>query len=138
MEYLTKTFENTPAGLRQKDEYSRNLALQGFRIISEHIEQGQFKGGDACCLFLICAPLAFLAGSTTGNIIVTYGREVSPTTTHLLPPQPSTYRSVPSSPVAQSFGLSMGQAVAWLRDRPLLFFGLVLLLLFLIVLSAAH
>src|SRR5258708_7281717 len=107
MEYLTKTFENTPAGLRQKDEQSRNLGLQGFRIISEHIEQGQLKGGDACCLFLICAPLAFLAGSTTGNIIVTYGREESATTTQL--PQPSTYRSVPSSPVAQSIGFSMGQ-----------------------------
>jgi hypothetical protein len=138
MEYLTKTFENTPGGLRQKDEQSTILASQGFRIISEHIEQGHIKGGEACCGFLICAPLAFLAGRTAGNIIVTYGREVSPATTQLPLPQPSTYRSVPSSPVAKSIGFSMGQAVAWLRERPVLFAGLVLLFLVLVGLIAYH
>jgi hypothetical protein len=138
MEYLTKTFENTPAGLRQKDEQSRILASQGFRIIGEHIEQGHVKGEEACCGFLICAPLAFLAGRTPGNIIVTYGREVSPNTTQLPQPQASTYRSVPSSPVAKSIGFSLGQAVAWLRERPLLFAGLILLLLVLIGLMAYH
>jgi hypothetical protein len=138
MEYLTKTFQKTPAGLRQKDEQSRVLASQGFRIISEHIEQGHIKGEEACCGFLICAPLAFLAGRTPGNIIVTYGREVFLNTTQLSQPQASTYRNVPSSPVAISIGFSLGQAVAWLRKRPLLFAGLLLLLLVLIGLIAYH
>jgi hypothetical protein len=138
MEYLTKTFQKTPAGLRQKDEQSRILASQGFRIVGEHIEQGHIKGEEACCGFLICAPLAFLAGRTTGNIIVTYAREVSLNTTQLSQPQASTYLNVPSSPVAISIGFSLGQAFAWLRERPLLLAGLILLLLALIGLISYH
>jgi hypothetical protein len=147
MEYLTKTFQKTPAGLRQKDEQSRILASQGFRIIGEHIEQGHIKGEEACCGFLICAPLAFLAGRTSGNIIVTYGREVPLNTTGIpappiahqfSQPQASTYRNVPSSPVAITIGFSLGQAVAWLTERPLLLAGLILLLLLLIGFIAYH
>src|SRR5579864_4149184 len=75
MEYITRTFENTSAGLRQKDAVTRELAGQGYRIISEQIEQGHIKGSEQCCGALICLPLIFLAGRTPGNIIVTYGRE---------------------------------------------------------------
>jgi len=79
MEYITRSFENTRAGLAQKDVTTRELASQGFRIISEHIEQGHIKGEEQCCGALICLPLIFLAGRTPGIIIVTYGREVTPT-----------------------------------------------------------
>jgi hypothetical protein len=62
MEYITQKFENTPAGLRQKDAYTKQLAAQGYRITSEQIEQGHVKGGEQCCKALICLPLIFLAG----------------------------------------------------------------------------
>src|ERR1700726_5160187 len=77
MEYVTRRFENTPEGLREKDAVTRQLAAQGYRIISEQIEQGHIKGGEQCCGALICLPLIFLAGRTPGNIIVTYGREIA-------------------------------------------------------------
>ena len=72
-----RRFENTPEGLREKDAVTRQLAAQGYRIISEQIEQGHIKGGEQCCGALICLPLIFLAGRTPGNIIVTYGREIA-------------------------------------------------------------
>jgi predicted RNA-binding Zn-ribbon protein involved in translation (DUF1610 family) len=75
MEYLTGTFENTKHGLRRKDDYTRQIAQQGFRIISEQIEQGHVKGGEQCCWAFVCLPGIFLAGRTPGKIIVTYGRE---------------------------------------------------------------
>src|SRR6266850_299177 len=75
MEYITQKFENTPAGLKQKDEFTRKLAAQGYRITSEQLEQGHLKGTEQCCWALICLPGIFLASRTPGNIIVTYGRE---------------------------------------------------------------
>src|ERR1035438_78411 len=78
MEYITRKFENTRAGLTQKDATTSQLASQGFRITSEQIEQGHIKGEEQCCGAVICLPLIFAAGRTPGNILVTYGREVEP------------------------------------------------------------
>lgn len=77
MEYLTERFENTRAGISKKDAYSRHLADQGYRIISEQVEKGHIKGHEQCCGACVCLPAIFLAGRTPGVITVTYGREIS-------------------------------------------------------------
>lgn len=77
MEYITESFENTPYGLREKDEYTRQIAARGFWIISEQIEQGHIKGKQQCCWALVCLPGIFLAGRTPAQIVVTYGREAA-------------------------------------------------------------
>ena len=46
MEYLTQKFENTADGIRRKDAYTQQLAAQGYRIISEQIENGHVKGNE--------------------------------------------------------------------------------------------
>lgn len=78
MQYVTQRFENTQAGLAQKDVYSRQMAAQGYHIVSEQLEAGHHKGGEQCCLFTICMPCVFLAGRTPGFVVVSYGREVAP------------------------------------------------------------
>jgi restriction system protein len=78
MQYVTQRFENTQAGLAQKDAYSRQMAAQGYHIVSEQLEAGHSKGGEQCCLFSACIPCVFLAGRTPGFAVVTYGREVAP------------------------------------------------------------
>jgi hypothetical protein len=77
MEYITASFENTAAGLRRKDDYTKQVAAQGYKIVSEQIEQGHIKGEEQCCWALICLPAIFLAGRTPGKIVVTYGRETT-------------------------------------------------------------
>jgi hypothetical protein len=84
MEYFTARFENTYEGLRQKDGYTRQVASQGYRIISEQIEQGH-KGREQCCWALTCLPGIFLAGRTPGTIVVTYGREAFSEQTQNIP-----------------------------------------------------
>lgn len=84
MEYITESFENTSDGLREKDEYTRDLAGRGYRIISEQIEQGHIKGRQQCCWATVCLPGIFLAGRTPARIVVTYGRE-TPQETKLIP-----------------------------------------------------
>jgi restriction system protein len=78
MQYVTQRFENTQGGLAQKDTYSRQMAAQGYHIVSEQLEAGHSKGGEQCCLFTACIPCVFLAGRTPGFVVVTYGREVAP------------------------------------------------------------
>ena len=75
MEYLTEKFDNTSDGIEAKDTRTRQLAVQGYRIVSEQIEPGHIKGDEQCCGALICLPLIFAAGRTPGTILVTYGRE---------------------------------------------------------------
>lgn len=77
MEYLTASFENTRAGLQNKDAYTKQVSLQGYSIISEQIEQGHIKGHEQCCWAFVCLPGIFLAGRTPGMIVVTYGKEVA-------------------------------------------------------------
>ena len=75
LEYHTVRFSNDGSGIAQKNTYTGQMAAQGWRIASESIEPGHFKGGDACCLFVICMPLAFLAGRTPGTVVITFSRE---------------------------------------------------------------
>lgn len=70
-QYKNLRFPNTPEGQREKTEKLAAWSAYGWRIVSETIEQGEFKGKKACCLFTICAPLAFLAGRHDGVICVT-------------------------------------------------------------------
>jgi hypothetical protein len=75
-QYKTLQFENTAKGQAAKGQAAKvrevnALAQTGWRVVSEAITPGTFKGGMACCLFMICAPFAFLAGSTDGTITVT-------------------------------------------------------------------
>jgi hypothetical protein len=67
----TLQFPNTPKGQAEKIRVLEQETSAGWRIVSETIVPGKFKGGDACCLFLICAPCAFLAGHKDDIINVT-------------------------------------------------------------------
>jgi hypothetical protein len=75
VEFQTLQFPNTPEGQRQKVEKLAAESAQGWRIVSETIEQGEFKGGKACFLFMLCPAFAFLAGRHEGVISVTLERE---------------------------------------------------------------
>lgn len=76
MEYITRKFENTREGLAAKDATSRQLALTGWQITAEHIEQGHLRGDQQCCFGLICLPMIFLAGRTPSVVTITYGRDL--------------------------------------------------------------
>jgi hypothetical protein len=67
MEYLTEKFDNTSDGIKAKDTRTRQLAVLGYRIVSEQIEPGHVKGNEQCCGALICLPLIFAAGRTPGQ-----------------------------------------------------------------------
>ena len=75
VEFQTLRFPNTPEGQQQKIERLAAESAQGWRIVSETIEHGEFKGKKACCLFMICAPFAFLAGRHDSVICLTLERE---------------------------------------------------------------
>ena len=77
LEYHTVNFTNDGQGIAQKNAYSNQMSAQGWRVTSEAIEAGHIRGGDACCGFMICRPLAFLAGRTPGIIVTTFAREYS-------------------------------------------------------------
>lgn len=76
-EFKHLKFPNTKEGQEEKIEALEEYSEEGWRVVSETITPGKFRGGDACCLFLICAPCAFLAGSTDGEINVTIERELT-------------------------------------------------------------
>lgn len=73
-EFKTLQFPNTAAGQRNKNKALEIEAANGWRVVSETIIPGKFRGGNACCLFLICAPCAFLAGHEDDIISVTLER----------------------------------------------------------------
>jgi len=73
-EYKTLTFPSTPKGQKEKVEALASYTKEGWRVVSETVKPGKFKGGDAFCLFVICAPLAFLAGHEDDVITVTLER----------------------------------------------------------------
>ena len=75
MEYHTVNFSNDPKGIERKNAYANEMAAQGWRIISESIQAGQIKGSQACCGYVLCAPLAFFAGRKPGQIVTTFGRD---------------------------------------------------------------
>lgn len=67
----TLHFDNTSSGQARKTRVLASEVNKGWKIVSETITPGKFRGSDACWLFLICAPCAFLAGTTDGTINVT-------------------------------------------------------------------
>ena len=73
-QFKTLQFPNTPAGQAQKNRALEREVAQGWRVVSETIVPGKFKGGKACCLFMICTPCAFLAGYSDDIISVTLQR----------------------------------------------------------------
>lgn len=74
-EFKTLQFPNTPRGQADKVQALQRETSQGWSVVSETIVAGKFKGGQACCLFLIFAPCAFLAGHQDDIITVTLQRE---------------------------------------------------------------
>ncbi|NQU87599.1 MAG: hypothetical protein HQ541_17745 [Mariniphaga sp.] len=73
-EYKNLKFLNSAKGQEEKIRILAQESKKGWRVASENIVPGKFKGKDACCLFLIFAPCAFLAGHTEGEIHVTLER----------------------------------------------------------------
>ena len=74
-EFKTLQFPNTSAGQAEKVRALEKLTAEGWRVVSETIIPGRFKGGKACCLFLIFAQCAFLAGLKDDIISVTLQRD---------------------------------------------------------------
>jgi len=74
MEYKTKKYINNHNGISQKNQDALRLSKEGWKIDSESIEPGKFKGGKACCLATICLPLGAAAGSTEGFVVVSYSK----------------------------------------------------------------
>jgi hypothetical protein len=77
-EFKTAQFLNTAQGQAQKAAFLKAEAAQGWYVLSETIIPGKFQGGQACCLFMICAPFAFLAGHDPAIIQVTLQRTGDP------------------------------------------------------------
>lgn len=77
-QFKTLEFPNTPSGQTRKNRTLEIETSQGWRVVSETIVPGKFKGSNACCLFLIFAPCAFLAGHEDGVISVTLERDNVP------------------------------------------------------------
>lgn len=73
-DFKTLQFPNTARGQEEKVRALRKESAAGWEVVSESVTAGKFKSGDACCLFLICAPCAFFAGHTKGEITVTLRR----------------------------------------------------------------
>lgn len=73
-QFKTLKFPNTPRGQAEKIAALEYETRAGWRVVSEVIIPGHFKGGDACCLFIIFPPCAFLAGRTDDIITITLER----------------------------------------------------------------
>ena len=76
-EFKHLKFPNTKQGQEEKIETLEEYSADGWHVVSETITPGKFNGGQACCLFMIFAPCAFLAGSSDGEINVTLERELT-------------------------------------------------------------
>ena len=74
-EYQNLQFPNNAKGQAEKLQALQTYASEGWRVTSETITPGKFKGENACCLAILCLPLAFCAGSTDGYINVTLERD---------------------------------------------------------------
>ncbi len=85
-EFKTLQFPNTPTGQAQKVKALQHYAANGWRVVSETIAQGKFKGGKACCLFTICPQLAFFAGQGDGIITITLQKDSEPVRITAQPP----------------------------------------------------
>lgn len=74
-QFKTLQFPNTPQGQTEKIKALEMETAQGWRVISETIVPGKFKGGKACFLFFIFAPCAFLAGHKNDIISITLQKD---------------------------------------------------------------
>lgn len=63
-EYKNLEFPNNAKGQSDKLKALQTCGAEGWRVASATITQGKFKGGNACCLAVLCLPLAFCAGFT--------------------------------------------------------------------------
>lgn len=78
-QFKTLQFPNTAEGQAAKVRALENETADGWRVVSETIVAGKFKTEKACCLFLIFAPCAFLAGHEPDMITITLERpDVAP------------------------------------------------------------
>jgi len=75
--YKNLEYKNDEAGRRQKIEDLNYYSQQGWSVVSENIENGEFNGQKACCLWMMCCiPFALMAGNKTGKIRVTLEKEI--------------------------------------------------------------
>jgi hypothetical protein len=70
-EFMNLQFPNNAGGQAEKLKALQTYGSQGWRVTSETVTPGKFRGENACCLALICLPLAFCAGSSDGHINLT-------------------------------------------------------------------
>jgi hypothetical protein len=104
LEYYTVKFANDAAGIGGKNVYTNQMAAQGWHIASETIEQGHMKGDEACCGFMVCAPLAFLAGRTPAMIVTTFARETG-SMPRAIAPSPAVFCTKCGSKIGNSQGI---------------------------------
>lgn len=76
--FKTLTFPNNAKGQQRKVEALQQASAEGWVVVSETITQGKFRGVRALCLYSVCAPCAFCAGSSAGEINVTLKKEETP------------------------------------------------------------
>lgn len=74
-QFKTLQFPNTAKGQAAKIRTLERETANGWRVVSETIAPGKFKGANACCLFLIFAPCAFLAGHEDDIINITLEKD---------------------------------------------------------------
>lgn len=77
---LTLRYEASPTGQQFKNSVLIFLTGQGWRILSESVQPGHKKGGEACCLAFICLPLGFAAGRTPDVVLVNLANDNPPPT----------------------------------------------------------
>jgi hypothetical protein len=85
-----------------------HLTKKGWKVVSENISSGRFKGKTACCYALICLPLGFAAGSTDGEIVVTYEREANGQSS-----EPTQHSSMPSPVQIQPGPVRYDEDFSW-------------------------
>lgn len=76
-QFETLRFLSDEEGQADKNASLTYLTAKGWRVLSETIEQGHVKGGEACCLASICLPLGFAAGRTPNVTMVSIERDLS-------------------------------------------------------------
>jgi len=74
-EYKHLKFPNNANGQKKKIKALEDASRDGWRVISENIVQGKFRGKRACCLSVFALPCAFLSGHSDGEIQVTLERD---------------------------------------------------------------
>ncbi len=74
-QFETLRFSADAEGQKRKNLTLGYLCSRGWRVLSETIEKGNFKGGEACCLAFICLPLGFAAGHDPNISVLTVERD---------------------------------------------------------------